>query len=69
MKMHMLSGGRLRMRKSIYFPDADRAEMIDLPVSCALMRHSQGNVLFDTGCHPTIAENPEARWGAAAEQR
>ncbi len=67
MKMHMLSGGRLRMRKSIYFPDADRAEMIDLPVSCALMRHSQGNVLFDTGCHPTIAENPEARWGAAAK--
>ena len=67
MKMHVLSGGRLRMKRSIYFPDPDRGETIDLPVSCILMRHKQGNVLFDTGCHPTIAENPEARWGAVAK--
>jgi hypothetical protein len=32
--MHILSGGRLRMRKSVYLPDADRAETIELPVSC-----------------------------------
>ncbi len=63
MKMHILSGGRLRMRKNIYFPDADRSEIVELPVSCILMRHSQGNVLFDTGCHPSVAENAEARWG------
>ncbi len=63
MKMHILSGGRLRMRKSIYFPDAPREENIELPVSCVLMRHPQGNVLFDTGCHPSVAENAEARWG------
>ena len=31
MKMHFLSGGRLRMRKSVYLPDADRSEMIELP--------------------------------------
>ena len=67
MKMHVLSGGRLRMKKSIYFPDADRSEMLDLPVSCMLMRHAQGNVLFDTGCHPAIAENAEARWGSLAK--
>jgi len=67
MKMHILSGGRLRMRRSIYFPDADRTEMIELPVSCALLRHSQGNVLFDTGCHPSVSTNPEARWGATAK--
>jgi N-acyl homoserine lactone hydrolase len=63
MRMHFLAGGRLRMRKKIYIPDADRDEMIELPVSCALLRHPQGNVLFDTGCHPSIAENPEPRWG------
>jgi len=67
MKMHVLSGGRLRMRKSIYFPDASRDETIELPVSCMLLRHKQGNVLFDTGCHPSIPENPEARWGAVAK--
>jgi N-acyl homoserine lactone hydrolase len=64
MKMHVLSGGRLRLRKSIYLPDADRSETIDLPVSSMLLRHQQGNVLFDTGCHPSVAENAEARWGA-----
>ena len=67
MKMHVLSGGRLRMRKSVYLPDADRAETIDLPVSCYLLRHAQGNVLFDTGCHPSTTTDAEARWGAMAK--
>jgi N-acyl homoserine lactone hydrolase len=67
MKMHFLSGGRLRMRKSIFLPDAERADTIELPVGCVLLRHPQGNVLFDTGCHPSAAENPEARWGGLAK--
>lgn len=67
MKMHMLSGGRLRMKKSVYIPDADRTETIELPVSCFLLRHPQGNVLFDTGCHPSTAHDAEARWGAMAK--
>jgi N-acyl homoserine lactone hydrolase len=66
MKMHLLSGGRLRMRKSIFQPDADKSETIDLSVPCALLRHAQGNVLFDTGCHPDVAEQAEARWGGLA---
>lgn len=67
MKMHLLSCGRLRMRKSIFLPAADRNETIELPVSSALLRHGQANVLFDTGCHPMVAENPEARWGGLAK--
>lgn len=63
MKLHFLSGGRLEIRKSIYFVDADRDEMLELPVACGLVRHAQGNLLFDTGCHPSVAENAEARWG------
>lgn len=63
MKMHVLSGGRLRMRKSTFFPDADRNELFELPVSCILLRHPTGNVLFDTGCHPDVAVDPEGRWG------
>jgi len=66
MKMHMLTGGRLKTRRSTYFPDAADGETIELPVSCALLRHAKGNVLFDTGCHPQIADNAEARWGALA---
>ncbi len=66
MKLHLLSGGRLRRRKNIFLPDAERSETIELPVPCALVRHSQGNLLFDTGCHPSVPVEPEARWGGLA---
>lgn len=66
MKMHLLSGGRLRMRRSVYYPNADREETLDLPVSCAVLKHRQGVVLFDTGCHPSVATNAELRWGRLA---
>src|SRR5437588_1362240 len=67
MKMHFLSGGRVRMRKATFIPDADRSEKIELPVSSALLRHAQGNVLFDTGCHPSVVDDPEKRWGGLAK--
>jgi glyoxylase-like metal-dependent hydrolase (beta-lactamase superfamily II) len=54
------------MRRSIYQPDAARDETIELPVSCGLVRHPQGNVLFDTGCNPQAAVDPEGRWGGLA---
>jgi glyoxylase-like metal-dependent hydrolase (beta-lactamase superfamily II) len=66
MKLHLLSGGRLRMRRSVYDPSAPREETFELPVSCGLIRHPQGNVLFDTGCNPQAAIEPEARWGGLA---
>jgi N-acyl homoserine lactone hydrolase len=67
MKMNILSGGRLRMKKSVYIPTAERHETIELPISCYLLRHPQGNVLFDTGCHPSVVDNAEARWGSMAK--
>lgn len=67
MKMQFLSGGRLRARKATYYPDADRSEMIEIPVISALLRHRQGNVLFDTGCHPSVVDDPQARWGELAK--
>ena len=67
MKLHILSGGKLEIRKSIYFADADRSEMLELPVACGLVRHAQGNMLFDTGCHPSVAVDAEARWGGLSK--
>jgi glyoxylase-like metal-dependent hydrolase (beta-lactamase superfamily II) len=64
MKMHILSGGRVRVRKRIYLPDAQPGETLDVPVSSILLRHGQGNVLFDTGCHPGVPADPQGRWGA-----
>jgi N-acyl homoserine lactone hydrolase len=66
MKLHLLSGGRLRMRRHLYYPDAEREETFEMPVVCALLKHKQGNVLFDTGCHPSAADNGEGRWGRLA---
>lgn len=63
MKMHFLAGGRLRMRQSIYIAGAAKEETIELPVHATLIRHTQGNVLFDTGCNPEAAIDPQARWG------
>ena len=63
LQLHVLSAGRLSMRKSVYIPGAAREEMIELPVLSFLLRHPQGNVLFDTGCHPDAATDPQGRWG------
>ncbi len=67
MKMHLLDGGRLRMKKRIFVPEAEREDTIELPVISALFRHRQANVLFDTGCHPSVEENAEQRWGGLAK--
>lgn len=67
MKMHVISGGRLKMKKHIYVPSADRQDLIDLAVPCFLLRHKQGNILFDTGCHPDVAKDPEREWGGLAK--
>ncbi|KJF70276.1 N-acyl homoserine lactonase family protein [Agrobacterium arsenijevicii] len=67
MKMHFLEGGRLRMRRSIYVSGAAKEETIELPVHATLMRHPQGNVLFDSGCSPEAAIDPVARWGGLSK--
>lgn len=66
MKMHFLNGGRLRVKKRVYVPEADEGATIEVPVFAALFRHAKGNVLFDTGCHPAAAKDPVARWGDVA---
>ena len=64
MKMHVLSGGRVQLKKKIYIPDAASGELFELPVMCFLLRHAQGTVLFDTGCHPLAALEGSTRLGA-----
>lgn len=64
MKLQFVSAGRLRLKKSIYIKSADRSETFEAPVISALIRHKQGNVLFDTGCHPSVVEHGDERWGS-----
>lgn len=51
------------MRRATFLPNAEKTDTIELPVASVLLRHAQGNVLFDTGCHPDIATKPQERWG------
>jgi N-acyl homoserine lactone hydrolase len=67
MRMHVFSGGRLRLKRRIYFPDAASEETIEVPVASFLIRHAQANVLFDTGCHPAVFGDGGARWGGLAK--
>ena len=67
MKMQFLDGGRLRMKRRVFVPAADRDETIELPVIATLFRHQKGNVLFDTGCHPSVETDAEARWGGMSK--
>lgn len=55
------------MRRRTYYHEPDRTATFELPVIMTLVRHAQGNMLFDTGCHPDVLADPLARWGAAAE--
>jgi N-acyl homoserine lactone hydrolase len=66
MRLEALDGGRLRMRRRIFVPGADKAEMIDLPVPAYLIRHPDALILFDTGCPPGLAQEAEGRWGGLA---
>ena len=66
MRMHVLSGGRLRMRAAMYFPELPKEQTAEFPCSCFLIRHPQGNVLFDTGCHPIVETDAATRWGGLA---
>ena len=66
MQMHFLSGGRLKMPCSAYYPNSAENSWFELPVISTLLRHPQGNVIFDTGCHPDAATDSDVgastRW-------
>lgn len=55
------------MRRSLYYPEALPEEKVELPVISIVLKHPQGNVVFDTGCHPDVATDAEGRWGGLAK--
>ncbi len=67
MKLHLLSGGRIRMKRATYIPGSPREELFDAPVPCFLIRHPKGDVVFDTGCNPAAAADPAGIWGGLAK--
>lgn len=66
-KLVALPGATLSMRQSSLMAGGDEEMTIDLPVPCFLIEHRKGLVLFDTGCNPKVASDPEGYWGPSAK--
>ena len=69
-KMHVLDLGKLRLDKNFMVANTTIAtarnpnphgQMIDIPISAYYIEHADGNILFDTGCHPDWS-GPNGRW-------
>jgi len=76
LRMHVLDLGKLRLDKNFMVANSTVAtartpnppgKLIDVPVSAYLIEHPDGNVLFDTGCHPDWGGS-RGRWPQATQE-
>lgn len=63
LKLYMFTCGTLEFDPSVYLPDLERGKKVNGPVPFYLLEHPNGRVLIDTGCHPSVVENPVQAWG------
>lgn len=61
--MHALCCGRLRMDRSLFFPDEPAGIELTVPVPSFLVIHPKGRLLFDTGVDCLAATDAEASLG------
>ena len=68
-QIHALHCGGDLTDWSMFDPlDERRGEMVYNPYFVYVVKHPRGVVLFDSGAHPELAEDPVGRMGAAAEE-
>jgi glyoxylase-like metal-dependent hydrolase (beta-lactamase superfamily II) len=65
-KMWAIPGAELTVPRSLLMHGADES-LVTVPCPSYLIEHAKGLVLFDTGCHPRVAEDPVAWWGEIAQ--
>jgi N-acyl homoserine lactone hydrolase len=65
-KLIALAGATFSMKESDLMTGGGDTVM-DIPVPTFLIEHSKGLVLFDTGCAPEVAVDPESYWGPATK--
>ena len=63
MKLFFLNSGQIEIKKKIFIPQITSDERFLLPVISTLIQYKNLNILFDTGCHPSVETNAEGRWG------
>lgn len=68
MRMYAFNCGGERTMRSVFDPfDPDCGSTIHLPYFFYLIRHPEGDVLFDCGAHPMLMTDSRRRLGAAAD--
>ena len=68
MKMFAFHCGGEKTLRSVFDPfDPDCGATIHVPYFFYLIQHPDGNVLFDSGAHPGLLDDPRARLGDAAD--
>jgi glyoxylase-like metal-dependent hydrolase (beta-lactamase superfamily II) len=68
MKMYAFHCGGEKTLRSVLDPfDEHCGDTIQPPYFCYLVQHPEQNVLYDTAAHPSLAVDPRARLGAAAD--
>lgn len=68
MRLYAFHAGGERADMAAFDPfDPQVGTPIDIPYFFYLIQHERGNVLFDTGAHPSLATNPRERLGDEAE--
>lgn len=68
MRLYAFHCGGEIVPMSVISPFAENpGEMIEIPYFVYLVQHESGNVLFDSGSHPSLADRPHDRLGAVAD--
>lgn len=72
LKLHVLDLGNISVDINMLIPGTVIAspgnpnppgQIVDIPVAAHLIEHPDGNILYDTGCHPE-SMGPNGRWPA-----
>lgn len=67
LRVYAFSNGRLELNLRLFVPTIQDSTRIQVPVPCILIQHPDGNVLFDSGCHPDTIHDAASRWGGIAK--
>src|SRR3989442_2734864 len=64
-RMWALPNAELTVPRSLLMHGAPN-DPVTVPCPAYLIEHAKGLVLFDTGCHPKVADDPVGYWGPIA---
>jgi glyoxylase-like metal-dependent hydrolase (beta-lactamase superfamily II) len=65
LQVYSMPVGWLEFDSKLFFPNRPTGTMLTIPVPSYLITHPKGNVVFDTGVHCQVMQDPVARLGEA----